>query len=89
MIVDGYGDETVDESFSVDIDPDLGKVQTYDIDGNVVEGKQTFISPHDSIDISHDHWELEYNGRKYDINELQPRHDIGTNNLDHIRAILR
>lgn len=89
ITTDGYGDETVSESFAVDVDPDLAKTQVYDIDGNVVSAKQTFISNHSSIDLSHNKWELQYNGSTYDIKEMYPRHDIGTNNLDHIRVILR
>lgn len=89
ITTDGYGDESVSESFTVSIDPDVSKTQTYDIDGNVISAKQTFISAHDSIDLTHDKWELQYNGNIYDVKELEPRHDIGTNNVDHIRVILR
>ena len=89
ITTDGYGDESVSSSFTVDVDPDITKMQMYDIDGNVVSAKQTFISNHPSIDLTHDKWELEYNGSTYDIKELEPRHDIGTNNIDHLRVILR
>lgn len=89
ITTDGYGDETASSTFTVDIDPDLALTHTYDIDGNVISAKQTFISAHDSIDLTHDKWELTYNGNTYDIKEMYPRHDIGTNNLDHIRVILQ
>lgn len=86
---DGFGDETVASSFTVEIDPVLGKRRVYTMENEEITGRTTIISPHDSIDVSHDRWDLEYDGRNYQIEQLTPFYTIGTNTLEHVEAVLR
>lgn len=85
---DGFGDETVTDSFSVDIDPVFGWKRGYDTDGEQVTGKTTIISAHDSIDVAHTNWKLEYNGSTYTISDMVPFYSIGGNVLEHVEVML-
>lgn len=85
---DGYGDETETASFSVDIDPVFGWKRGYNTDGEQVTGKTTIISAHDSIDVAHTNWKLEYNGKEYIIKDMVPFYSIGGNVLEHVEVML-
>jgi hypothetical protein len=89
VTTDGFGDETVASSFSVEIDPVLGKKQTYTKEQEQVTGLSTVISPNSNIDLSHDRWNLVYDGRTYQIEELEPFYKIGTNDISHYQVIIR
>lgn len=85
----GFGDETVSLSFTVEIDPVLGKRRVYTKENEEITGRTTIITPHDSIDVSHERWDLEYDGRDYQIEQLTPFYTIGTNELEHVECVLR
>lgn len=89
ITTDGYGDQTVASSFTVEIDPVLGKKNRFDDEGEIYTGLQTIITAHDSIDVTHDKWQLEYNGRNYQIEEMLPMYSIGGNVLEHVEVVLR
>lgn len=86
---DGFGDESETLTFSVDIDPVLGKKRVFTRDQEEITGLSTVISPHDSIDLTHENWRLEYNGRDYQVEQMVPFCTIGTNTLEHIEVVLR
>lgn len=89
ITTDGYGDETVASSFTVSIDPVLGKKVTHDRDGQVFTGLTTLVTDIDSFDITHDRWNLNYNGREYQIQEVVPFYSIGGNVLEHLELVLK
>ncbi|NIT56780.1 MAG: hypothetical protein GWN00_11270, partial [Aliifodinibius sp.] len=60
ITTDGAGDETVSSSFTVEIDPVLGFRRIFTRDNEEVNGAETIIAPHDSIDVSHRKWKLVY-----------------------------
>lgn len=89
ITVDGFGDETISSSFSVDIDPVLGRKRVFTDDQVEVEGFETVISPSSNIDLTHDNWKLVYNGRTYQVEGIEPFYHIGTNNISHYEVTLR
>lgn len=89
ITTDGAGDETVASSFTVDIDPVFGFQRVYTQDDVAVTGRSTVISPHDSIDVTHNNWKITYNGTDYDVEELTPFYRIGTDTLESVQVILR
>lgn len=89
ITTDGAGDPTVAESFAVDIDPDFGYKRINDSDGEEITGRTTIIGPHDSIDITHENWELAYRGRDWQIEQIDPSNRIGTNEVTHYEVVLR
>jgi len=89
ITTDYAGDETVANSFSVEIDPVFGWNVSHLEDGTETEGRTTTVSTNSNIDISHDKWELDYNGRNYQIKTIDPIYDIGTDNISHFEVELR
>lgn len=89
ITVDGYGDETVSTSFTVDIDPVLGRRLIHTQEDTEVMGFETIISPNSNIDLSHDRWNLVYNGRTYQIEGIEPFYTIGTADVEHYQVTLR
>lgn len=87
--IDGSGDKSVLGSFSVDIDPVLGRKRIFTQDQEEIEGMETVISPNSNIDLSHDRWELVYNGRTYQIESIEPYYDIGTTTVRHYEVTMR
>lgn len=88
MTTDGYGQETVVTSFSVDIDPVLGYKRTFSTDGEEITGVQTIISPNVNIDVTKV-YKLDYNGRTYQVERMIPFYSIGGNILEHVEVLLR
>lgn len=89
ITVDGYGDETVSTSFSVDIDPVLGRERIFTQEQEEIEGYETIISPNSNIDLSHDRWNIVYNGRTYQVEGIEPFYAIGTSDISHYQVTLR
>jgi len=89
ITVDGFGDETASTTFTVDIDPVLGRRRIFTNDQEEIEGFETVISPNSNIDLTHERWDLTYNGRTYQIEGLEPFYVIGTDEIDHYEATLR
>ena len=89
ITTDGFGDESVSTSFTVDIDPVLGRERIFTKEQEEVEGFETIISPNDNIDLSHDRWNLVYDGRTYQIEGIEPFYDIGTSTISHYEVTLR
>lgn len=93
ITTDGAGDETVSSSITVKIDPVFGWKRTFTTDNEAVEGQETVISEHESdlqgfFDETHYNYELEYNGKEYDVKHPTPFYKIGTTQLDFIQVIL-
>lgn len=89
ITTDGAGDETVSLSFSVEIDPVLGFRRIFTRDNEEVNGAETIIAPHPSIDPSHRKWKLVYSGNTYDVERLEPFYHIGTEVVEHYEVTLR
>lgn len=89
ITVDGFGDETVSSSFNVDIDPVLGRKRIFTSDQEEIEGFETIISPNSNIDLAHDNYTLIYNGRTYQVEDIEPFYTIGTNEIEHFEITLR
>jgi hypothetical protein len=92
VTTDGNGDETVSNSYGVNLDPVFGFKDTFDSNGNNVRGMKTIltsVSLEDDFDFTHYKWKLEYNGKDYDIMSPVPFYTIGTNDLEHIEVMLR
>lgn len=89
MTTDGFGKDTASLSFTVKIDPGLGKKTEYNTDGQMYTGLSTVITAHDSFDVTHDNWRLDYNGREYQIEDMVPMYSIGGNVLEHVEVTLR
>lgn len=87
--VDGSGDETVLESFSVDIDPVFGWKRTYSKTGTQFTGMSTVITPKSNFDVHYDNWKMDYEGKTYQIETLVPFYSIGGNVLTHIEVVFR
>jgi len=89
MVVDGFGDETVDSSFTVDIDPVLGRDRIFTTEEEYVDGFNTVIAYNENVDLTHDKWQLVYNGRTYQIEGIEPFYTVGTLNIEHFEVTLR
>lgn len=89
ITTDGFGDETVDSSFTVDIDPVLGRDRIFTQEQEEIEGYSTVVSPHSSIDLTHDRWNLVYNGRTYQVEGIEPFYTIGTTDIEHYEVTIR
>lgn len=89
ITTDGYGDETVSLSFEVKIDPVLGKKLIYTQENEEVLGMETVISYNENIDLSHARYTLEYNGRTYQIEGIEPFYTTSTMNIEHYEVTLR
>lgn len=85
---DAFGDAVEGASFTVDIDPVLGRKRVYTNEGEEITGLGTTVSPHDSIDIANV-YTLDYDGREYQIEQIIPQYNIGTNTVSHYEVILR
>ncbi len=86
---DSFGDDSVVESFTVDIDPVLGRKRVFTDENEEITGLSTVISPHDSINLEFNNYTLDYNGREYQIEEIIPQYDIGTDRISHYEVVLR
>lgn len=89
ITVDGSGDETVDSSFTVSIDPVLGRKRIFTTDQEETTGFETVISYNENIDLTHDRWKLVYNGRTYQIEGIEPFYTVGTATIEHFEVTLR
>lgn len=89
ITVDGFGDESIDDSFTVDIDPVLGRKTIFTQEDKETTGFETVISPNSNIDLSHDRWNLVYNGRTYQIEGIEPFYTIPTMDVSHYEVVLR
>lgn len=86
---DKFGDESVVESFVVDIDPVLGYKRVFSDNGEVITGRTTIITPTENVDVSKRVYVLEYLGNTYQVESMIPYYSIGGNVLQHIEVILR
>jgi hypothetical protein len=86
---DGFGDESAVQTFTVNIDPVLGKKRIFNNENEEITGMTTIVSPHDSIDVTFDNYTLDYNGRQYRVEQIVPFYKIGTNKLSHFEIVLR
>lgn len=86
---DGFGDETVSDSFEVSIDPVLGKKLIYTQENEEVMGMETVISYNENIDLSHDRYSLTYNGRTYQVEGIEPFYTTSTMDIEHYEVTLR
>lgn len=89
MSTDGYGTETVSNSFAVEIDPVLGYKRVFTNDGEEITGIKTIITATDDIDLTERNYVLEFNGRDYQVEQMVPFYSIGGNTLEHVEVILR
>lgn len=89
LSVDGSGDGSVSSSFTVKVDPVLGRKRIFSDDQEEIAGFETVISPNDSIDLTHDRWNLVYNGRTYKVEGIEPFYKIGTDIIEHYEVSLR
>lgn len=89
ITVDGAGDETRGAGFSIEIDPDISWKRTFTRENEEINGGHTVISPNSNIDKSHRKWEIDFDGNTYQVEDLDPKHDIGTNNISHYEVVLR
>lgn len=89
ITLDGSGSESVDSSFSVDCSVEWGRNRVIGEDGEEITAEaRVFISPHDSIDVSHKRWDFEFEGEDYKVETLNRIKDIGTNNISHYEAMI-
>lgn len=91
ITLDGAQDETVANSYTVNIDPVFGFQRTHSTENEDIRGRSTILTS-DSLeadfDLTHRRWKLEYNGHEYNIKEPTPIYAIGTNNLQHVEVTL-
>ncbi len=88
---DVYGDETVSNSWTVDIDPTFGYKRVFTIEGEEVTGQETIITADNlgSIwDETHYKWKLTYQGKDYIIKNPVPFKQTNTGNLEHVEVLL-
>lgn len=91
VTTDGSGDETVSESFTVNIDPVFGFNRIHTKENEEITGQSTIItssSLESDFDLTHRQWKLEFNGHEYDVKQPMPLYEVGTNNLQHIEVTL-
>lgn len=87
--IDNFGDTTDLETYECRIDPTLGKSVTFDKDGEQVRGRETVLDDLPELDLNHDRWELDFRGRKYNVEELTPMPKIGETKPQHYEVLLR
>ena len=87
--VDNFGNVTNLESYSCRIDPTLGKEVRFDKDGEQVRGRDTVLDGLPELDQTHDRWELDFRGRKYNVERLTGMPAIGSNKPQHYEVLLR
>lgn len=89
--LNGAGDETVDDSFSVEIDPVFGWSRTFSQENEETDGQSTIISGDNlesNWDESHRRWKLDYKGHEYMVENPTPIYTPGTNTIEHIEITL-
>lgn len=92
ITTDGFGDESVSASLSVEIDPTFGFKRMFNNNGEVVDGVSTIITGsglQDFYDETHNKWSLTYNGKDWQVEQPVPFYKIGTDVLEHIEVALR
>lgn len=90
--MDGYGNPSVDDSLSVEIDPTFGWTRTFTRYGEAVEGQTTIITGtglQAFYDESHFGYVLTYNGKDWQVENPVPFYKIGTDTLEHLEVVLR
>lgn len=88
---DGAGDETVADSFSVEVDPTFEWQRVFTRENEETRGAETIVTGDNlqpNFDFTHRKWKLEYNGHEYNVESPVPFYTIGTNNLEHIQITL-
>ena len=83
------GSPEVLSSQVVEVDPVFGWQSAYDREGNKFNGKSTILTGFTDFDVSHENWELEYEGNTFKIGDLQPVYSIGGNVLEHLEVVLK
>lgn len=89
--IDGAGDESVADSFTVDIDPVFGWTRIHTSENEEITGRSTVITADDlqtKFDTTHRKWKLEYDGHEYQVKSPVPFYTTGTDNLEHIEITL-
>lgn len=92
ITTDGFGDETVASSFSVDIDPVFAFKRVFTSEHEEITGQSTIItstSLKSNFDLTHEKWKLTYNGRDYQVEQPTPYYTPGTDRLEFIEVVLR
>lgn len=89
IVIDGTGSESVDSSFTVDCYVEWSRTRVTNEDGEQITAEATvFITPHDSIDVSHKRWDFDFEGQTYKVEKLDRIKKIGTNVIDHFEAVI-
>lgn len=92
MTTDAYGDESVDSTLSVNVDPVFGFKRVYSDEDEEITGQSTIITA-DSLESffeqTHRNWVLSFNSKDFQVEKATPFYTIGTDNLEHIELVLR
>lgn len=88
IVTDNFGDPSVDASYSCRVDPVFGFKRGFNREGEQITGKTTVLDDLPTLDLSHRKWRLDYNGNEYNVEDLTPVPEIGSNVPNHYEVML-